>query len=182
MIAILQPKDFYGLRQRVGRDLLASAERVTCSLHDEGRRFHLGQMSGPQLLGLAGRVEGITKTQQALDAAGGMEIVGDHAGDPAAHRLAADDQRAFGFQRIDCGKIFRTEFFGAGRRLAGGRAAADCHVVEFEARNAEARVGQRPRGGRHYRRIHRAAGAMRQEDGPFRPDRAIDEEFYGHRP
>src|SRR5216683_2358956 len=93
VIAILQPEDFYGFRQRVGRNLVAVAERVARALHDEGRRLHLRKMSGSQLLWFAGRVEGVTETQQAGDAAGGMEIVGDHAGDPSAHRLAADDQR-----------------------------------------------------------------------------------------
>src|SRR3984957_6018860 len=97
-------------------------------------------MRGSQLLGLVRWEEGIAETQHADDAAGGMQIVGDHAGDPPAHRLAPDDEWPFGFERVDRGEVFRTELFGAGRRLAGRRAAARGHIVEFETGDPEPRV------------------------------------------
>ena len=95
-------------------------------------------MAGTQLRRLADRVEGIAEAQQTDDAAGGMEAVGDHAGDASAHRLAADDQGPVGVEGADCVDELRAQRLGTRRRLAAGRCAAARHVVELEAANAQA--------------------------------------------
>ena len=63
-------------------------------------------------------MERIAEAQQPGDLAGGVQLVGDHAGDAAAHRLAADDELALGGEVGDCRAVFGIERLGARRRLA----------------------------------------------------------------
>ena len=68
------------------------------------------------------------------------------------------------------------ERFGARRRLAAVRGAAARHIAELETRDAKAGRGQRLCRRGHRRRIHRRAGAMRQQDGDARILRAVEQE------
>ena len=52
------------------------------------------EMRGPRPLGLARRMEGIADAEEPGDLpVCRQQVVGDEAGDPPAHRLAADDHR-----------------------------------------------------------------------------------------
>ena len=153
------------VRERVARDLLARAERVARALADQRRRRERGEVRGAQLLGPARRMERIAEAEQPGDPAGGVQLVRDHAGDPPAHRLAADDQRP---RRAELRRRRRDT-----RASASRRAAAACgtprpparHVAELEARHAQPRRRQRPR-----RRGHRGASpSARRRRAPAAP-------------
>ena len=132
--------------------------------------------------GLAGRMEGIAHAEQAANPPGGVKLVGDHAGHASSHGLAADDEgprRAERFHRL---AIFGHQGLGPGRRLAAGGGAAGGHVGEFEARDAEAGIGQRPGGRRHGARVHRRAGTVRQQHRADGVLRSVEEKIARHQP
>src|SRR5262249_15639841 len=68
-------------------DLLAVPERIAGALEDEGARLQRLQVRRPEARSVAGWMEGVTKTDQPARA----DLVGDHARDSPAKRLAADD-------------------------------------------------------------------------------------------
>ena len=109
-----------------------------CSLHDEHRGPQFRQMGRAQLVGPARRMKGITKTQQPGNSTRCIQVIGDHARDAPAHRLAADDERPFRFERIDGNDVFRDELLRAQWRLAAPLCPPTRHVAEFEAGDAEA--------------------------------------------
>ena len=92
VVAVLEPQDLDPRRQRVARDLLARPERVARALADQRRRRQPLEVRGAQLLRPPRRMERIAEAEEARDRPGRMQLVGHHAGDPPAHRLAADHQ------------------------------------------------------------------------------------------
>src|SRR3954454_4535415 len=93
VVAVLEPEELYRRREGVAADLVPGAELVARALANQGRRLQADEVFRPELVRLVRWVKGITETKQPGDLAGSEELVGDHAGDAAAHRFAADDQR-----------------------------------------------------------------------------------------
>src|SRR5512135_742450 len=88
MIAVRDPNDANRAREAISGYLLGAAERVARSLQDQRGSREIREVRRPEPVGLSGRVEGITETEQSSDA----RRVGDEARDPPAQRLAADDE------------------------------------------------------------------------------------------
>ena len=124
----------------------------------------------PQLVGFASRVKWVTEA----DEAGDFRFIGHEARDPAAHRLAADEQ-FLGLNGFDNAKPGFAE-----DRLAVRRTALSCfpsrgHAGELEADDAPAHHGQAVGECVHERRIHAGASAVGQGDSPFGVLRAVEE-------
>ena len=83
---------------------------------------------------------------------------------------------------IDGRQIFGVQRLGAGRRLAAFRRPAARHIAELEARDTESGRGERLRRRVHRGRIHRRAGAMREQDGEAGILGAVEEKVHRHQP
>jgi Pectic acid lyase len=168
VVAVLQPVDADRARELVGGDLVAAAEGIAFPLHDEGRSLDDLKVVHPQLVRLAYGMKRIAQTNEARDG----RLVGDHAGDPPAHRFAADDEAV------------ATELFDDGEprlakdRFAVGRSAfalpTSGHIRELETDNAMPTLRQPPCHRLHKRVIHARAGAVGQCNGPFGVLGAVD--------
>lgn len=177
MITVFEPGDLDRLGERVGGNLVTRAERVARPLHNEGGSLHFEEMRRAQLIRFANRMERIAKAQQPDDPAGGVELVSYHARDASTHRFSADNEPAHRVQRIDCGDVFGFEGRRPWRRLPAERAAAGCHIAEFEACDAQARGGERHRSGVQRRGIHRRASPMSQQYGELGIIRAVEQKL-----
>jgi len=152
------------------------------TLHDERRCLQIDKVLRSQLLGLGGRMKWIAQAQEAADPSGGEKVIGDHAGHTAAHRLAADDEWSPYVERVKSGDVFRIELFRSRRGLAARFRPPAGHIVELETSNTKARSSQGFCRRCQGRRIHRGAGAVRQEDGMFRLLGAVKEKRQRHPP
>ena len=175
VVAVLDPEDLDRRRQRVARHLLPRPEGVARALHDQRRRRQPLEVRGAQLRRLARRVERVAEAEQPRDLALGVQPVRDHARDPPAHRLAADDERRARPERRDGGDVLRHHRLRP-RRPALAAGAPRRHVAELEARDPQARRRQRPRRRRHRRRVHRRPGAMGEQHPHRRVLRSVEEE------
>src|SRR5688572_23035723 len=136
MVTVFKPENLDQVRELVGSNLFACAKHVARSLHDEGRRLHVGEMRSAQLIRFADWMKRIAKTQQSGDPARWVELVGGHAGDAPTQRFSADDKWARRVKFIDRGDILGYEVFRPRGRPFRLRGPARRHVTELEASHA----------------------------------------------
>jgi hypothetical protein len=104
-----------------------------------------------------------------------VKLVRDQAGDPSAHRLAADDERPLGIRRGDRSPILRDQCVCPWQRPAATLGAAPGHVAELEASHAHSSRSQCVAGSGHRRAVHRRAGSVGKEDGRPRLNGTVQE-------
>jgi hypothetical protein len=161
------------LRESVRAYLLLGAERIAASLDDQERRAERFQMCGAQLRWLAGRVEGVTETENAARS----DLVGDHRGHPPSERFPAEDETTpatqFGDDIAPAIEKHRLPI-GCPTSLT---ATACGHVRELEPDDANLRRREPARDAIHHRTVHRSARTVGKDQRVARIRRAIDEEI-----
>ena len=95
-------------------------------------------------------------------------MVGDQSGDASAERFTADHQSPPAAECADHRKLTFDQHRRRARREALALAALSLHIGEFKARHAMPGVGDTFGKCVHEGRIHRHAGAVRENDGQFR--------------
>ena len=138
VVAVLEPGDLDRRRQaRRPRPRRAVPNGSRRALADQRRRARAPR-GGRCAAGRAGRAGGTgSRGRRGRRRAGGVQLVGDHAGDAAAHRLAADDEPA---RRGRARRRRRGTRPSASRRAAAAArrpVAAAGHVAELEAGDAQ---------------------------------------------
>lgn len=130
-------------------------------------------MRGAQLRSLAGRVEGVTETENAAR----LDLVGDHRSHPPSERFPAEDETTPATQ-------FGDDIAPAieKHRLPIGRppslAATACgHVRELEPDDANLCCREPVRDAIHRCAVHRSARTVGKDQRVARIGRAIDEEI-----
>ncbi len=164
-------------RKRIGLDLLARGEGVAGAVADQRRHGEVREVRGAQLLRPARRMERVAEADQPADVAGTEVLLGHHAGDPTAHRLAADEEPRQVPRHGDRLGILALQGLGLRRRLPLADAAGR-HVAEFETGGADAALGETGAEIVHPRRVHRRAGAMRQQQVGRRVGGAGEEQIH----
>ena len=86
MIAVFDPLDANRWREMVARDLIGAAERIAGALHDQRGGAQMLEMRDAGARGITGWMERIAEADKPRDS----DFIGNHARDPAAHRLASD--------------------------------------------------------------------------------------------
>jgi hypothetical protein len=130
-------------------------------------------MRGTQLRGLAGRVEGVTETENAAR----FDLVGDHRGHSPSERFPAEDETTPATQfGDDIAPTIEKHRLPIGRS-ASLTATARCHVGELEPDDANLRCRESARDAIHRRTVHRSARTVGKDQRVERIRRAIDEEI-----
>lgn len=130
-------------------------------------------MRGAQLGWLAGRVEGITETENAARS----DLVGDHRGHSPSERFPAEDETSPDTQiGDDIAPAVEKHRLTIWRSLSLA-AATRGHVRELESDDANLRSREPARDAIHHRAVHRSARTMGEDQRVARIRRAIDEEI-----
>jgi len=148
-------------RREHGPKFIGRAERIALALDDQQRHTNSRKVSGPQLLGSAGRMQRIAEQHHAGDAER-FGVIGrcEMRGDAASHRLAADEHRVAAempTRRVDGSAVARIEHVGPVRKPA-----ALLGVQKVESHDVDAACGEPPREVDHERAVLSGAGAVRE--------------------
>ena len=173
MIAPRDPLDADRLRERVSAYLLLGAERIAASLDDQEGRAERFQMRGAQLRWLAGRMEGVTETENAARS----DLVGDHRGHPPSERFPAKNETTPATQfGDDIAPAIEKHRLPIGRSPSLA-ATASGHVWELEPDDVNLRCREPLRDVIHRRTVHRSARTVGKDQRVACIRRAIDEEI-----
>jgi hypothetical protein len=177
VVSVLEEHDADGRRQLVRRDLLAAPQRVASPLEEERRGRERLQVRDAEPVGPSRRMEGVAEAHEPARTG----LVGDHARDPASHRLPADHETGAPAQlRDDLEPSLAEHRRGIGTS-APSALAARAHVRELEPRDTDA-VARDPLGDRRQEgRVHGRAGSVGQDERGVRVRRAVEEQV-GHAP
>lgn len=164
VIAVRDPFDPDSRRKTVAGDVIARSERIALSLQDQHRRSQFFEMGRAHLGRLAGRMEGISETDHAVD----VQFVGDERGHPAAHRFASDEEP------LPAPKFRNNVTPGVQQhRLPVGRAAFSArsprrHIRKLESDHPNPALAELARDRVHERRIHRPTRSVGENIRLFR--------------
>jgi len=173
VIAPWNPLDADRLRKPVGAYLLLGAEWIAAPLHDQERRAERLQMRGSQLRRLAGRVEGVTETENAARS----DLVGDHCGHPSSERFPAEDETTPATQfGDDLAPAIEKHRLPIGRS-ASLAATPRGHVRKLESDDANLGCREPMRDAIHRRTVHRSARTVGKDQRVACIRRPIDEEI-----
>src|SRR5688572_31741777 len=116
-------------------------------------------------------MEGIPETDETER----PDLVGDHARDAAAHRLAPDDETRPSAERLDdlLPRVAQDGLAVGGAAPASGLAPR-AHVRKLEARDPDLFGRETARDRVHPRGVHRSARAVRENDGRRRGLRSVE--------
>ena len=171
MVAALQPLDADGRREPVSGDVLPRSELIARALQDQGGRREGLQVLRAKAFRLARRVERIPEAHEPAHS----RLVGDHARDPAAERLAAGRDARSAAEPLDHLEPARAQHGLAIRRAALALAAPSRHVRELEADDANAALRQTASDAREEGRVHRRSRAVGEKERVARVLRAVDD-------
>lgn len=146
MVAVVHPGESDFTRKRNFLDFCPVAERVALALNDESWAAKIFQVLGSKLLGLSRRMKWVAEAGESGDCFFREQLVGNEARDPAAHRLAADDQNLAWMLFADIGydiAIFSDQRFRAWRWTLRSAIATARHVAELEKGQCQSPLDQK---------------------------------------